>query len=73
MFSVLLHFNPDRHIEKLDATDMQPEWWAQNFSGPGVMNNNNMRAGDLWDPPTQSIKFARNSTSNSRNQGNPVW
>jgi hypothetical protein len=33
------------------------------------MNNYNQRAGDLWDPPTQTVKFARNSTSNTRLQG----
>ena len=33
------------------------------------MNNNNQRAGDLWNPPTQSVKFARNSTEQSRLQG----
>lgn len=36
------------------------------------MNNNNTRSGDLWNPPTQSIRFASNSTSNSRNQGAPL-
>ena len=41
---------------------MQPEWWASNFYGDGKMNNNNQRAGDLYDPPTQTVKFVRNST-----------
>ena len=27
---------------------LQPEWWASNFSGAGVMNNYNRRAGDVW-------------------------
>ena len=47
----------------------QPEWWASNFYGDGKMNNYNQRAGDLWDPPTQTVSFARNSTSNTRLQG----
>jgi hypothetical protein len=47
----------------------QPEWWASNFYGDGKMNNYNMRAGDLYDPPTQTVSFARNSTSNTRLQG----
>ena len=77
MFSLLcVNFaNADRRMqtESLDLTDMQPEWWASNFYGDGKMNNMNQRAGDPWDPPTQSISFARNSTSNTRLQGNPVW
>jgi len=56
-------------MSSLDLTDMQPEWWASNFYGDGKMNNYNMRAGDLFDPPTQTISFARNSTSNTRLQG----
>eukprot|EP00293_Proteomonas_sulcata_P012762 CAMPEP_0184316742 /NCGR_PEP_ID=MMETSP1049-20130417/92203_1 /TAXON_ID=77928 /ORGANISM="Proteomonas sulcata, Strain CCMP704" /LENGTH=73 /DNA_ID=CAMNT_0026635863 /DNA_START=312 /DNA_END=533 /DNA_ORIENTATION=- len=73
MFQLLGQFGSRREVESLDFTDMQPEWWAQNFYGDGKMNNMNQRAGDLWDPPTQSIRFARNSTVNTRLQGNPVW
>ena len=61
------------NVSDKDQTDMQPEWWASNFYGDGKMNNYNQRAGDLWDPPTQTVKFARNSTSNTRLQGSPVW
>ena len=61
------------NVSDKDETDMQPEWWASNFYGDGKMNNYNMRAGDLYDPPTQTVTFARNSTSNTRLQGNPVW
>ena len=61
------------NVSDKDETDMQPEWWASNFYGDGKMNNYNQRAGDLWDPPTQTVKFARNSTSNTRLQGSPVW
>ncbi len=64
------HFSYTRHTI---ALGLQPEWWASNFYGSGKMNNYNMRAGDLFDPPTQTVSFARNSTSNTRLQGNPVW
>jgi hypothetical protein len=61
------------YVDALTYMALQPEWWASNFYGSGKMNNYNMRAGDLFDPPTQTVSFARNSTSNTRLQGNPVW
>ena len=73
MFSTLAHFSTTPAVQVLDLTDMQPEWWASNFSGPGTMNNNNMRAGDLWNPPTQSVRFARNSSEQTRLQGKPFF
>eukprot|EP00285_Hemiselmis_virescens_P011540 CAMPEP_0173389608 /NCGR_PEP_ID=MMETSP1356-20130122/12722_1 /TAXON_ID=77927 ORGANISM="Hemiselmis virescens, Strain PCC157" /NCGR_SAMPLE_ID=MMETSP1356 /ASSEMBLY_ACC=CAM_ASM_000847 /LENGTH=73 /DNA_ID=CAMNT_0014346817 /DNA_START=20 /DNA_END=241 /DNA_ORIENTATION=- len=73
MFQTLAHFGGSRSVQVLDLTDMQPEWWSSNFAGPGTMNNNNMRAGDLWNPPTQSITFTSNSSDQDRRQGNPVW
>eukprot|EP00961_Rhodomonas_salina_P123992 1671024-Rhodomonas_salina.1 len=75
MRAVLTWRNVDRSAPAVEMARadvvVQPEWWAQNFYGKGEMNNNNMRAGDLWDPPTQSIRFASNSTSNTRLQGTP--
>eukprot|EP00960_Hanusia_phi_P028601 747500-Hanusia_phi.AAC.5 len=62
-------FSSNRRFEALDLTDMQPESWASNFYGDGKMNNYNMRACDLWDPCTSTITFARNSTKNTRLQG----
>ena len=55
------------NVSDKGETDMQPEWWASNFYGT---NNYNQRG---ENPPTQTVNFARNSTSNTRLQGNPVW